>query len=524
VLTSSTAQRIRWLILLSLVGLLLIMAPEPTDTVAIQALQQGSQLSTSSFQKTEPSQTTAHNVPATTREIESAFLSAIARRPIDPEPWRLLGDFYVASGRPDDARAAYGQALRRGADSAALDGSLAQLCTTLSDLRKAQKHWTQYLARRPDDRGARLALALTSIGLADWERARAQLEHLLTHDTADLVAHAWLGLLLVGPQPETGLPHLERSGADREIAVVLAPLSVTERQPSAADDPAYRATALGAALLNLDTLALQRLSEPGSHDLRPVTEEAIRTALSTLALRSLLIAVNRSPDYADAFAYLGQALDRLGRSDWAQAALQHALRLAPESPVAQTLMGLYLDRHGSHTTARHYFETALSQDKDNAGLGVKIAETYLAEGEYTAAEVWLLSAADMAPEDPQVWETLARYYVDLGIGAEESGLLAARRLMELRPENAIAHDLMGWSYFLANQDDLARTSLNQALALDPTLASAHYHLGRLNARQGRFLEADWSYRLAAGFDVEGRLATLLERSWEDLPGAVQDQP
>jgi tetratricopeptide (TPR) repeat protein len=524
VLKSSTAQRIRWLILLSLVGLLLIMAPEPTDTVAVQALQQGSQLATSNLQKTERSQATAHNIPATQREIESAFQGAIARRPLDPEPWRLLGDFHSASGRPGDAHAAYGQALRRGADSAALDRSLAQLHTTLSDLRRAQKHWTQYLARRPDDRGARLALAWTSIGLADWERARAELEHVLADDPADLVAHAWLGLLLAGPQSATGLSHLERSAADAEIAVVLAPLFVAERQSSAADDPAYRATALGAALLNLDTLALQRLSEPDSHDLRAVTEEGIRTAISMLALRSLLISVNRSPDYAEAFAYLGQALDQLGRSDWAQAALQHALRIAPESPVAQTLMGLYLDRHGSHSLARRHFETALSQDADNAGLGVQIAETYLAEGEYTAAEVWLLFAADVAPDDPQVWEALTHYYADLGIGAEESGLLAARRLMELAPENAVAHDLMGWSYFLANEDDLARTSLNQALVLDPTLASAHYHLGRLNARQGRFVDAAWSYRQAAGFDVEGRLASLLERSWEDLPRAAQDQP
>jgi tetratricopeptide (TPR) repeat protein len=242
---------------------------------------------------------------------------------------------------------------------------------------------------------------------------------------------------------------------------------------------------------------------------------------TTLALRSLLAAVHRNPIYADAYAYLGQSLDRLEWSGWARAALQYALRLEPQSPVALTLMGLFWDRHGQPGLARHYYEAAYDQDRDNAALCLEIAATYAAEDQYTAAEAWLLWAVEIAPDDPGAWQTLAHFYLDSGIGVKESGLPAAARLIELAPDDARAHDLLGWAYFLLEEDRGARASLTQALTLNPALASAHYHLGRLNARQGRHAEAAQAYRRAADYDVEGQLAVELDRAWSELPPAYR---
>jgi Tfp pilus assembly protein PilF len=136
----------------------------------------------------------------------------------------------------------------------------------------------------------------------------------------------------------------------------------------------------------------------------------------------------------------------------------------------------------------------------------------------------LLHAAEIAPDDARVWEALAQYYVELGIDVSESGLAAVERLVELAPNHARAHDLMGRAYYLTHEDVLARTSLDRALALDPRLASAHYHLGRLNARQGRFAEAALNFQRAADHDISGRLAQQLERAQEELPQAYRDDP
>jgi tetratricopeptide (TPR) repeat protein len=281
---------------------------------------------------------------------------------------------------------------------------------------------------------------------------------------------------------------------------------------------------LGASLLDLDVAPLGQLSEPVPSGLDRVPVEQLKNTTATLALRSLLAAIYRSPGYADAYAYLGQAFDQLGWSSWAQNALRYALQLDPQSPVVQTLTGLYWDRRGAPAMARHFYQVAYQQDPDNVALGLEIAATYAAEGQYTAAEVWLLLAVDVAPDDPQVWKTLAHFYLDLGVDVKESGMAATTRLLELTPNDAQAYDLLGWAYLLTGEDELARDSLTQALTLDPRLASAHYHLGRLNARQGRHAQASRDYYRAANYDAAGQMTAQLERAWEELPPEFRDRP
>jgi tetratricopeptide (TPR) repeat protein len=530
----------RWLILGSVVGLLLVTAPEPNDTVALTSFQRGTKLAADGLVELLWPRTRSPLLARLTclascavlgssaeaagpsidegGAAEEAYSRTIARRPRDPQPWRQLGNLYVAWGRPDDALHAYNQAVRRGDDRGASDPSLAQLYADLGDYRQSVRHWENHLVRRPDDRAARLTLAQTAIRLADWERARTELEYLLSSDPDDPVARAWLGLLLIGPDPVVGMPHLQRAAQDPTIATFLAPVFAAERLSVARDDPAYRSALLGVAFLTLDTPALfaERLMRPGQAS---AAEPAQVTA--TLALRSLLAAIYRNPAYADAYAYLGQAFDQLGWPAWARASLAHALQLAPQSPVALTLSGLYWDRHGQPALARQYYQAAYDQDQHNAALCLEIASTYAAEGQYTAAEIWLLIAAQLAPHDSQVWETLSHFYLDSGIGVEESGLPAANRLLELAPDDAHAHDLLGWAYFLTQEDAQAEASLRHALTLDPTLASAHYHLGRLYARQGRYAAAAQAYRRARDYDLGNRLAMELERAWQELPPAYR---
>ena len=52
----------------------------------------------------------------------------------------------------------------------------------------------------------------------------------------------------------------------------------------------------------------------------------------------------------------------------------------------------------------------------------------------------------------------------------------------LAPSDARAHDLVGWAYQLAGRPADAETALRRALALDPALVSAHFHLGSLYVR------------------------------------------
>jgi len=519
---ANSPLKIRFLILLLLTGVLFALTPEPNDLAAITALR-SVQLTTPNLLGMSKEQQSESRIGPSRHDAEADLRRAISRRPLDPQPWRLLGDLYADWGQADDALYAYGQAISRGEDEAIIDQSLATLYATLGDDRQARAHWVEYLARRPNDRAAGLALAWTDTRLADWGRAVAELERLLVDHDDDLTIHTWLGLLHIGPNPLEGTVYLQRAMEDPDLAKLVAPVLAAQSHSATSDNPAYRSALLGIALLDLDVAALLNTPAAGSGRGGHTLAEA-EQAITTLALRSLLAAIHHSPAYADAYAYLGQAFDQLGWSGWARASLNRALELAPQSPVVQTLLGLYWDRRGASALARHYYETAFLHDQGNPSLCLEISGTYSAEGNYTAAEVWLFYAAEIAPSDPQVWQALARFYLDFGIGVEQSGLAAARRYLELTPDDARAHDLIGWALFLTGEYDHARTSLAQALEIDPNLASAHFHMGRLLAHLGHPYEASQAYRRAGDADTDGQLTTQLERAWMELPEAFQDGP
>ena len=69
----------------------------------------------------------------------------------------------------------------------------------------------------------------------------------------------------------------------------------------------------------------------------------------------------------------------------------------------------------------------------------------------------------------------AHFYLDRDWQVQR-GLEAAWRAEELRPADAEIKDLVGWGHYLVRDSQVAAEKLTQAIRLDPTLASAHYHL------------------------------------------------
>jgi Tfp pilus assembly protein PilF len=120
------------------------------------------------------------------------------------------------------------------------------------------------------------------------------------------------------------------------------------------------------------------------------------------------------------------------------------------------------------------------------------------------------------PEDARFQLILAQFYVDHAYKVEEEGVTAALRAVELDPENAAAHDVLGWVYHLTGRWRQARTHLQRALALEPELARAHCHLGALYAARGDAEAAQREYQRAIDLDTEGFFRQRAETALEDL--------
>jgi len=443
---------------LALLAVALVLILRPTGAPYLDLLRQGDE----------------HVARAERTAAVAAYEDAARLRPGDPAPYLRLAQVYLDWGRTDDALAAIAEAEQLSAKGA---GGLERLWVAVyaarADWPAVVEHAQQLLALAPADgsNAARHALARAYVELQEWDAARAEYETLLRADPADSLAHERLGALLLGEAP-AAIQHLFAAGtglADRLLAAM--------GEPGAADDPAYASMLLGRVFFEEQEWAL--------------------------AVRQFERALSHNPDYPDAHAYLGYALDHQGRSGEARPHLLRAVALAPDSAVAYTFLGLHYDRQGDFSAARAEYETAYDLDPDNPATCVEIGQTWAAEGRYVAAEIWLLEAVSLQPDDPALWKVLARFYLDHNITAEGRGVEATEMLVELLPDDAGAHDMRGRAAFQVGDYGTAQASFLRAMSLDPTLAVAHYHLGLLWAAQGAHQKAQESFIRALDLDTTG---------------------
>ncbi len=426
----------------------------------------------------------AENVERTA--AAAAYREATRLRPDDALPHLRLAQLYLDWGRTEEALEAAAEAERLAADSD-YEVDLLRLQIAIHEARTdwpaVIEHARRLLALESADEGARRALARAYLKRREWGAARAEYQALLGGDPSYqtfAVAHERLGALLIGHDPAAA-SHLLT--ADTELAGRL--LAAFQRvEPEG--DAAYTAAILGRVLF-----------------------EAREWALAAYHFERALA---HNADYPDAHAYLGGALDQLGYLDEAEPHLERAVELAPDSVLGHTFLGLHHERSGDISAARAEYEAAYDLDPGNPAICVEIGQTWAAEGDYVVAELWLRNGVALRPGDPALWEILARFYLNHNITAAGRAIEITETLVELTPEDAVAHDLRGWAALQVGEYEVAREHFQQAINLDPELASAYYHWGLLELAEGNQGKAEEAFIRALDLDTSGALIPLVERA------------
>jgi tetratricopeptide (TPR) repeat protein len=132
-----------------------------------------------------------------------------------------------------------------------------------------------------------------------------------------------------------------------------------------------------------------------------------------------------------------------------------------------------------------------------------MGQAFVDLGEYAHAEEWYAKAVELVPQDVEFHLVLVHFYLDHLYRVEEGGLPAAQAAEALAPGDPRIQDLLGWAHYLRGSSAESEWFLLQALALDPDLVSAHYHLGSLYARSGQRDLAHQHLRRAADLDTQG---------------------
>ena len=251
-----------------------------------------------------------------------------------------------------------------------------------------------------------------------------------------------------------------------------------------------------------------------SFSLAQVGQFMARSGDWSLAAAAFSNALAIQPDYTEARAYLGLALDQSGTDGLAH--LQQAAEEAPDAALPQELLGKHWRLSGDPAQALRAFERAATLAPDDPLIAVDLAAAYVASGDLISAKAAYIHATEVAENEPLYWTLLAQFSLDHEIEVGTLGLPAARRVVVLNPGQADALDMLGYCHYLLGNWPLAGRLLSSAIEADPQLASGHYHLGLLELVLGDLASGRRALQTASQLDAGGWVGNLARRSLENL--------
>jgi tetratricopeptide (TPR) repeat protein len=350
---------------------------------------------------------------------------------------------------------------------------------------------------RKQDGASRLQRAAAYVSARDFARAESEILAVLNLNPKEPLALNLLGIV----RAEQGL-------ANEAESLFRQALAVSPR--------------LAGAHVNLGLLYIsQNNFEQAVSEL----EQALRIDSSRGDAASSLVASLRR---------LAGAALTAGDREKALAHLLRARALAPSDPellfeFAMTAMGLSLYEDAQQALVR-----ALERRPDEPKFIYALARTRLANGEILQAESLFRRYVELRPQDATGHYGLGYTLALLKRGAE--AVRSFERSLELRRDQTesqyqlglLAHaegDMgraaewyekvlarytahagalsgMGLVHFNRKQYELALNYLERAIAVEPSLAKAHYHLGLTHARLGNKQAATTELELAARLEQE----------------------
>lgn len=297
-----------------------------------------------------------------------------------------------------------------------------------------------------------------------------------------------LGILLAAHEPASSPPYLLQAAEHdpngqtfaRELAFVI-------QRALPKDEPVYT------LLVSGQKLAQQGLWQYAAHAFERATQ-----------LR---------PDYAEAWAYLGEAYQQLDYPppERGLAELEQALTLDPESLAANTFMAIFWQRQGDHQQALVYLQSATDLDPYNATLQIHLGEMWAQLGDLATAQTLYESAIQLDPYDPSSYQALAEFCIRYNLDLYGIALPAARQSVSLSPNNPASLDVMGQVLFRLGDYINAERYMLQALQHDEHYPPTHLHLGLLYTLTERPAMAETHLSLAISLAPHSRTAEYARR-------------
>jgi tetratricopeptide (TPR) repeat protein len=201
-----------------------------------------------------------------------------------------------------------------------------------------------------------------------------------------------------------------------------------------------------------------------------------------LAIAVFEKAIDLDPENAEAMAWLGEAKQQIGQDGSEE--LDQALSIDRSSTVVRALRGLYWNRIGEYSKMLVEYQQAALLEPENPAWQVEIGNAYYKNGDLASAFDAYQYATDLTPSESTYWRLLAVFCAENGIHLEDAGLPAAKRAVELSPNDPMTLDALGWVYLSSGRYANAEQTLLDVLKKFPEHLPSHIHLAMTYLAQG----------------------------------------
>jgi len=316
----------------------------------------------------------------------------------------------------------------------------------------------------------------------DWQAERDALENVVRLKPDDARAHFRLGLLLSFLEPGKALPELNfASSLDSELIPAFETMRAALTATAANESQRLVLIGRGLGLLQEWNLALAAFER----------------------------AVEADAENAQAWAWLGEAKQQTGKDGRVE--LDRALSLDHTSASVRALRGLYWNREGRYPQMLAEYLLAAEFEPENPAWQASIGDAHVNLGDLVSALSAYQRAVELAPSESTYWRLLAVFCAENGVHIEDIGLPAAEKAVELAPQDPMALDALGLSYFSSGRFANAEQTLMEAIKLAPRYFPAHIHLAMNHLAQGNTAAAFNELTYVRDADKNGPNGLLAER-------------
>lgn len=226
--------------------------------------------------------------------------------------------------------------------------------------------------------------------------------------------------------------------------------------------------------------------------------------------------INEKNNYRDAWIVLGYAYLKTNKTLDAIDALNQARALNEEKPETLFFLGLAYFANDEIDKAVIFLEEAKKfdyQPKDQ--LDLKLGDLYLLQQQYKKSskryeEVLAVNTDNLSVFIRVVWLNIDK------LNNPSKALNYASTALELFPESAMSHNLVGWSLTALDNFQEAEKHLKYALELDPNFDAATLNLGWFYEKQGMQSLAKEYYKRAYNLSTDSSIGSLAATRFNNL--------